>query len=202
MTHLQRTKVSPDNLRIVQGYAGEGGEPLFLPDREISRFELLKIALLSSCTTLDADGETPSFSFADVPGVARPRESGDRKLRRRIIGTAHRHGIIQGYPDGTFRPDAPVNSAEALKILFLATRLEPAEDSREDLSGRFSDVPADAWFASYVRQAAEEDIVQGYGDGTFRPAQSITRAEAAKLVYLLMIGNPWVNGYVIPPEGT
>jgi len=42
--------------------------------------------------------------------------------------------------------------------------------------------------------------VEGYEDGTFRPEQYLTRAEASKILLLMMISNPHVNGYVIPAE--
>jgi len=64
----------------------------------------------------------------------------------------------------------------------------------------FADVPFDSWFFPYVDRAVQLNIVEGYGDGTFRPQQPITRAEAAKLVYLLLVTNPRINGYVVPTD--
>lgn len=194
---LHRTKVLPSHRRIVDGYDTENAT-LFLPDREITRFELLKIALLTSCIPLLQETEDPPLTFRDVPHRARPRELENRRERRQVIYTAAAEGIVEGYEDGTFRPDAPVNRAEALKILLRATELEPLEEPFGQQE--FSDVPEDAWFAPYVQRLVEYAIVEGYEDGTFRPEQHITRAEAAKILLFMMISNPHVNGYVIPFE--
>jgi hypothetical protein len=195
---LQRVKVQPTGARLADGYA-EGDVRLFAPDRAISRFELLKLALLSSCITVE-DTQEPATVFTDVPLAVRPREPADRAERRRIIYSAMREGIVQGYEDGTFRPDAPVNRAEAVKILLAAARLKPLSDY-DIPAPQFSDVPVDAWFRESIELAVGYDLLTGYPDGTFRPEQSITRAEAGKLVYLLMLINPHVNGYVLPADG-
>jgi len=50
----------------------------------------------------------------------------------------------------------------------------------------FPDVSADAWYAQYVGFAQEEGIVSGYGDGTFGPANNMTRAQVAKVVIKLL----------------
>ncbi len=194
---LQQTKIQESGPRIIKGYWTEEGS-MFKPNREISRYELLKIALLSSCIIPTEQSDEGSFSFPDVRRTARPRESDDAALKRRIIYTAYDLGIVDGYPDGTFQPDAPINRAEALKILFLATELPPFDDG--EYSNVFSDVKESDWFAEFIRDALSYDFVEGYDDGTFRPAQAITRAEAAKIVLFMMISNPRVNGYVIPVD--
>ncbi|MDP7477283.1 MAG: S-layer homology domain-containing protein [Candidatus Peribacteraceae bacterium] len=199
VTPLQETKIGQEGEgpRIIKGYwTPDGAE--FRPNREISRYELLKIVLLSSCITPDESVDDGSFTFPDVRRTARPRETNDSSLKRRIIYTAFDRGIIRGYPNGTFQPDAPINRAEALKILFLASKLEPFD--YDDYSGRFIDVDDDAWYAKHIEDALSYEFVEGYSDGTFRPNQSITRAEAAKIVLFMMISNPRVNGYVIPVE--
>ena len=86
--------------------------------------------------------------------------------------------IIDGYPDGSFRPDTPVNRAEALKILLLASDRE-IENSAADV---FSDVPAEAWFAPFVFSAKNAAIVDGYLDGNFRPEQTVNLVEALKIL--------------------
>lgn len=198
VTPLQETKIHEDGPRIVSGYATANGS-LYRPDTNISRFELLKIALLSSCIAPDESIDTGEFTFSDVRRTARPRENDDAALKRRIIYTAYEEGIVDGYDDGTFQPDAPVNRAEALKILFNASRLQPFDDT--DYSGTFTDVRKNDWFETYVNDALTYEFVEGYDDGTFRPGQPITRAEAAKIVLFMMISNPHINGYVIPVEG-
>ncbi|PIR53183.1 hypothetical protein COU76_02400 [Candidatus Peregrinibacteria bacterium CG10_big_fil_rev_8_21_14_0_10_49_10] len=87
-----------------------------------------------------------------------------------------KRGVLQGYPDGTFKPDQVINRAEFLKIVFQGrSGVEPV--------GRrcFSDVNPDAWFAPYVCAAKRRGIVDGYPDGTFRPGQTVNTAEALKM---------------------
>lgn len=198
VSRLQRTKILPDGARLVNGYEKDG-KKYFSPDQPISRFELLKLALFSGCIKLSEDREQLSVSFTDVSSTSRRYESEDKTLRRRVVYTAVRNKIVEGYEDGSFRPDDTVNRAEALKILMATTKLPSIED--EYTLQSFSDVSEDAWFAAYVRRALAYTLVSGYEDGTFKPEQSITRAEAAKIIYLLMLVNPHVNGYELPAEG-
>ncbi|MBI3336318.1 S-layer homology domain-containing protein [Candidatus Peregrinibacteria bacterium] len=194
---LHRTKILPDHPRIIDGYA-ENNRTLFHPDQPISRFELLKIALLGSCIPLAEDRERLSLSFVDLPSTPRPFESADRILRRRVVYTAVRHGIVQGYTDGSLRPDDPINRAEALKILLKSSNL-PAPYTTQSIT--FTDIQSSDWFVPFVERALWYRLVTGYEDLTFRPGEFITRAEAAKLLYLIMLINPWINGYVLPAEG-
>lgn len=94
-------------------------------------------------------------------------------------------GIVQGYPDGTFKPDAPINRAEFVKILAKASPGWPPGDhcGASPKSKYFSDVtyPANDWFSDYVCYATEEGWIDGYPDNTFRPGNLINYAEAAKI---------------------
>ncbi len=85
--------------------------------------------------------------------------------------------IIEGYDDGTFRPDAGIIRAEALKVILLSAPDNSVEPGPND----FSDVLEEHWFIDYVREAVSRDVVQGYEDGTFKPAQSVNMAEALKM---------------------
>ncbi|PIR52675.1 hypothetical protein COU76_05170 [Candidatus Peregrinibacteria bacterium CG10_big_fil_rev_8_21_14_0_10_49_10] len=194
---LHRTKILPGYRRVVDGYDLED-KTVFLPDRNITRFELLKMALLTSCIPITKEVNTGSLVFSDVPNVARPRETDERTQRRETVYTAVRKGIVEGYEDGSFRPDDPVNRAEAVKILLKTTRLEALQDPY--LEQEFTDVPEEAWFAPFVQRLVDYAILEGYEDATFRPEQFLTRAEASKILLLMMINNPHVNGYVIPTD--
>ncbi|MBR5533707.1 MAG: S-layer homology domain-containing protein, partial [Ruminiclostridium sp.] len=93
------------------------------------------------------------------------------------ISTLSSAGIINGYEDGTFRPNAPITRAEFAKIaVSFFSYVE------EDYQGIFSDVTADQWYALFVEAASELGLVTGYEDGTFRPTKNITRAEACTIV--------------------
>lgn len=90
------------------------------------------------------------------------------------IGKWTERRMIRGYPDGSFRPDAPITRAE---FVVLINRLfgYMTEDSVI-----FSDVGDEDWFALDVRRAA--GYMQGYPDGTFRPNESISRQEVAAVL--------------------
>ena len=83
-------------------------------------------------------------------------------------------GIVDGYPDGTFRPDAPITRAEMAKIISLFAKLDKSES-------RFSDI-AGHWAEAYIRLAAGNGWITGYPDGTFGPQRNITRAETATMI--------------------
>ena len=86
--------------------------------------------------------------------------------------------IIGGYPDGSFKPNSTVNRAELLKILIEGKGLKPAITSYRNC---FEDV-GEEWFAPYVCYAAEAGWVDGYEDNTFRPAKTVTKVEALKML--------------------
>ena len=86
--------------------------------------------------------------------------------------------IINGYPDGTFKPNQQVNRAEFLKLVLQSSEI-PKDVSTE---APFPDIDNNAWYAQYVRKAYAEGWVQGYPDGTFKPEQSINKVEALKII--------------------
>jgi predicted DNA-binding antitoxin AbrB/MazE fold protein len=86
-------------------------------------------------------------------------------------------GIVQGYEDGTFKPDAKINRAEFTKII-----MESVYPGEAVVENCFSDVQSNDWFADYVCNAKEKGVVGGYNDGTFKPAENINFAEAAKII--------------------
>jgi hypothetical protein len=88
------------------------------------------------------------------------------------------NGVINGYGDGTFGPDNCVTRGEILKMLF--EMLEVDENLYED-DPFFIDTPVSEWYTIYAQAARERGTVKGYDDGTFRPTQCVTRAEAVKM---------------------
>jgi hypothetical protein len=89
------------------------------------------------------------------------------------------NGISSGYKDGTFKPSQTVNRAEALKMLMLAFS-EGASSSGS--STNFKDVNSSAWYAKTIAVAVDKGIAAGYKDGTFKPDQTVNRAEYLKLL--------------------
>ena len=109
-------------------------------------------------------------TFPDITGV------NAHKNQPAIESLASR-GVISGKSGGNFDPDGDMTRAEFAAIVVKALGLTPAA------ADRFTDVPADAWYAGYVGTASTYGIVTGTGDGsTFRPDGTISRQEAAVMV--------------------
>lgn len=116
-------------------------------------------------------------------------------------------GIVQGYSNGTYKPDNPINRAEMMKIISEGAKkyFEWEENVFDDYSAMtcFPDVPQDAWYNKYVCYGKLHSWVQGYADGTFRPEQNINFAEALKITmrgYSIVEyeknTDPWYRGIV------
>lgn len=88
------------------------------------------------------------------------------------------HGIINGYPDNTFKPDNPVNRSEFLKIIIEGSNID-LNVTRET---PFPDVNHSAWYSPYLKKAYAEGWITGYPDGTFKPEQTINKVEALKVL--------------------
>ncbi len=110
-----------------------------------------------------------AMSFPDVP-KDHPNYNAIEYLRDK--------GVIEGYPDGTYKPDIPVNRAEAMKIITLATDLGVSGDFPQV----FPDVKEGDWFFSYVMAAQNKGIVEGYGDGEFKPGRTVSLSESLKML--------------------
>lgn len=129
-------------------------------------------------------------AFSDVPSAS---------LHADAIAYVQEHGIVNGYPDGTYRPDDTINRAEFVKILIEATG-GIVELPRCKIAP-FSDVEYSSWYASYVLEAQCRGVVGGYPDRTFHPAASISLAEAAKIIVEAMdydyveSEQSWYRGY-------
>ncbi len=93
------------------------------------------------------------------------------------IGAARAAGYLQGYPDGSFRPEGGVSRAEAAVMLVKA--FEPKGSGH---ASSFNDVGSNFWAAGAISQMAEAGIISGYPDGSFKPDRVMTRAEAAALL--------------------
>lgn len=115
-------------------------------------------------------------------------------------------GVLNGYDDGTYRPNNQINRAEFLKMIM--TYFNTIMPSKIILGGDncFSDVK-DEWFAKYVCAAHDKGIINGYSDGTFKPQASISFAEASKILSTVAnsvgfsgkldetVSDPWYKKY-------
>jgi hypothetical protein len=105
--------------------------------------------------------------FRDVPG--------DYPYADAIFYLKDR-GIIQGYFDQTFRPESSLNRAESLKII-----LEENDIGITNRPTDFTDVRENAWYTQYVGTGFYKGIIKGYEDKTFRPSDTVSRAEFLKM---------------------
>jgi hypothetical protein len=86
-------------------------------------------------------------------------------------------GIVSGYPDGTFKPDASITRAEFATMLVKALGLNTT-----GTTGQFTDVAEDDWFYGAVNAAASDGLISGTGDNLFAPNALITREQMAVMV--------------------
>ncbi|OJH20704.1 hypothetical protein BLX88_00470 [Bacillus obstructivus] len=85
-------------------------------------------------------------------------------------------GILNGYENGTFKPENKVTRGEVAKVITLIRHLE------EGTKTPFKDVKDGYWSTQYINSLYAAKLVNGYEDGTFKPEGNVTRAEFAKLV--------------------
>lgn len=166
----------PDtNLKTLEGIAASelyrravlGGYPdgQFKGYREVNRAEAAKFLLLARLGTV-ADIKN-SDKFPDV-------KNGEWYVP--FVVTAANKGIIQGYPDGYFRPQNTVNTAEFLKMLTLTFGLS------ENLGYSYTDVKSNDWFSKYAGIAEKYNLFPDRS--TFlNPGKNLTRKEVAIAIY-------------------
>ena len=136
------------------------------PEGDITRAEVATIFFRLLTDESRNEFWSQTNNYTDVPADA---------WYNNAVSTLSNAGIIDGYEDGTFKPDGNITRAEFATI---AVRFFEATYDGGDL---FSDI-AGHWAQDYINEAANAGIVDGYPDGTFRPQQYITRAEAMTMV--------------------
>lgn len=136
---------------------------------------LLHISLgLAATTYAQAPGP-----FSDVP-VTHPNAE--------AIAYLHSQGVLEGYADGTFKPDTTISRAEFTKIATLSAYGKSNASScltnypNSKPYETFTDVPMDAWYDPHVCLAMMQGVVQGYPDRTFRPQATVSFVQAAKII--------------------
>lgn len=90
-------------------------------------------------------------------------------------------GILQGYPDGSYKPDQNITRAEFAKIAVMTMGLGQAADLSKG-STRFKDVSSSHWASGLINIAAEKGLIKGYPDGTFQPEANVSYAEAITIL--------------------
>ena len=117
------------------------------------------------CLTL-CTGALAVSGFSDVP---------DGKWYTTYVATLEKAGVIVDSKDGDFRPNDAITRAELASMLAQFANVTGG-------TTLFSDVPTTHWAADYIAAAVRSGWIQGYPDGTFRPEQTIKRAEMTAMV--------------------
>ena len=135
------------------------------PSNNISRAEVATIffRLLTDEARTQYDKTTSSFS--DIK---------DGAWCCRAVSTLTNMGIIKGYTDGTFRPNADITRAELATIIARFAKLDVNTKTFSDITGH--------WAQKSIELAAGNGWINGYEDGTFRPNNNITRAETFAMI--------------------
>lgn len=144
------------------------------PNGQITRAEVATIFFRLLRDEVRDGAFTTSNSYSDVAYG---------KWYNNPISTMSALGIITGYPDGTFKPNKPITRAEFAAI---AARFDETQSGK---SATFSDVIGH-WAAKEIGIAYANEWIKGYPDGTFKPDQNITRAEAMTLINRVLERKP------------
>ncbi len=138
-----------------QGIIGGYKDGSYKPDKEINRAEFTKIIMASS---FSEESITGSYCFTDV----------NNEWFAQYICSAKNEGIINGYSDGSFRPNNLVNLVEALKIIWEATGVDIPEAEGE-------------WYQKYFDASDQVGLLDTIGRD---PSHLLTRGEMAEIVYI------------------
>ena len=144
---------------IIQGYP----DGTFRPSQGVTRGQMS--TFLARALDLDAPGES---EFTDVD-ASHPHHDG--------IHAVHEHGIVQGYPDGTFLPEQDVRRDQAASFIANGFGLEGGSTTH------FTDVPADNPHVEGIDALYQHDVTQGCGDAIYCPGDSLRRDQAATFLY-------------------
>ena len=132
------------------------------PDKTITRAEA---ATMFYNLLADKNGDTKAFT--DVPA---------NQWYAKAVMTLAGKGVISGYPDGTFKPNAPITRAE-----FVTMAMNFA-NAGKGTACSFPDVPQNMWYYGAIAGATQNGWISGYPDGTFGPDRYITRAEVTSVI--------------------
>ncbi|WP_238654740.1 Ig-like domain-containing protein [Paenibacillus piscarius] len=146
----------------VKAYMTGYADGTFKPGNSITRAEAASII----ARTFSQSAVTAGVAYSDVLAGHWAAEA---------IGQVTRSGMMKGYTDGSFKPNQTITRAE------MATLLSRLITSAEGQSAGFSDI-AGHWAQADIKRMAQAGMITGYQDGTFRPNQTLTRAEAVTII--------------------
>jgi hypothetical protein len=135
----------------------------------------VKVEGFSSGGTLVASKKLRILRLMTYPDVSKDNWAYEQ------IGYIGTLGIIQGYPDGSFRPEGNITRAE-LSTLLIRTAASGDANVPAARGVIFKDVPLKHWAVKYVNLASTKAIVKGYPDRSFKPNANVTRAEGLAMI--------------------
>ena len=162
-------KDNSQNIKYMAAYA----DKTFKPDKAATRYEIIE----ALNELLDIEKTSTTKAFSDVSP-----EKAD------LINLFASVGIVDGYPDGTFRGENGITRAEFIKLLTVSFKLEL--DPKQ--IPYFSDVE-NHWAKDYITTFASNGYILGYPDGTFKPDRQISRAEVVAIINRILKIKPKAN---------
>jgi uncharacterized protein YkwD len=150
-----------------RGAIGGYSDGSFRPGAPTTRAQFSKMVAVANGWTL-INPSQPSFN--DVPPT---------HAFYTYIETAKSRGVVNGYSDGSFHPDALVTRGQLAKMLVTSEGWQVLEPP----APRFNDVPPGSPCDGYVEAAVYQGAVNGYADGSFRPGLPTTRGQVSKVLY-------------------
>ena len=163
------------------------------------------ISAIVSCVLVMTMGAAASFAAEkqDEPAAAQFSDVAGTPYEKAVVYLTEK-GVIDGFEDGTFRPQGIVTRAQACKMI--AQMLGAAEDelkaAAESAAKSFSDIEASDWAAPYIGYCVEKGIAAGYPDQSFKGSKQITLAEYAALLCRAdgdsdsSLGGAWPDNYM------
>ncbi|HYF92451.1 MAG TPA: putative Ig domain-containing protein, partial [Symbiobacteriaceae bacterium] len=156
--------------RYILGYP----DGAFDPERSITRAEVATILARVLELTVETVGQHP---YPDVtPG----------SWFTGYVTAVTNAGLMQGYPDGLFRPNSPITRGEIATVVARLRKLDP-------VAGEYFTDTADHWSTGVVNAATRAGILKGYPDRTFQPGRPMSRAEFVTAVNRLLSRGPLVG---------
>ncbi len=150
---------------ISRTFIGGYGDNTFRPPNSITRVEFLKMAV-EALTVYDSKIFYEAATFTDINEDA---------WYANVLSFAQQYGFVGGYSDNTFRPHNTISRAEAAHIIANIVHNPVGTHN-------FPDVAAGSWAEASIASLCTMGVLGGYPDGSFKPSNEITRAEAAKVV--------------------
>jgi len=154
------------NNKIISGYP----DGTFQPDKPVSRVEFLKLALLSSNIKLNV---TTPTNFKDID---------ENAWYAPYVREAKQKGWVEGYPDGTFKPEQSVNKVEGLKMIAAIQ----GWNLPSTYQVAFKDTPVTQWYAPYVAYAKRHNFLEETSD-YFIPSGNLSRAKTSEILFRTLV---------------